>query len=168
MSARKHPKVAAFALYQGISYSFQPSNPMVLFALFPVKFKALKVLTHTTLWNTFDFNEPRICFCLSTFYFLLKAKDKLLFVGILVFIHPIVLVKHKFLSDDLETERLKPVGCEHCGPNSDIKWRLRRSKHILAVSGSVSESGSLFRRLLILCGESELYVFHSGRKTTEN
>lgn len=49
MSAGKHPKIAAFALCQVISYSFQSYNPVVLFALYPIQFKALKALTHTTL-----------------------------------------------------------------------------------------------------------------------
>lgn len=58
-------------------------------------------------------------FLLIHLLLLLSAEGKRQIITVLI--HPIVLVKHQFLSDDLETERLKPVGSEHCGPNSDIK-----------------------------------------------
>lgn len=111
MSAKKHPKVAAFALCQVISYSFHTYSLMVLFALCPVLIQSTKS-SDTNHTVKYIWHEPRICFCLSTFYFyfLLKAKGKLLLFS---FTH---LVTRQFLSDDLETERLKPVGCEHCGP----------------------------------------------------
>lgn len=111
-----------------------PSSPMILqflFALHPAQFKALKVMTYTTLRNAFYFNEPCTCLCFSTFYFhfLLKAKDKLLLFSF----EPIVLLKRQLTSDDPETSRLRPMRHEHCGPYSDKQWRARRAKHILAV-----------------------------------
>lgn len=147
-------------------YSFQPYDPMVSVCSLSCLIQSTKSAdTHHTVKYIW-FQWAQHIFLLIHLLLLPSAKGKTQIIIVLT--HPIFLLKGQLLRDDLETERFKPVRCEHCGPNSDIKWRLRRTKHILAISGSVSVSGSLFRRLLILYGETELCVFHSGRKTTEN